>query len=77
MATTKTTAKAAGKTSKVTQSQFISVRVSTDHAEMFAEKSTKFGGMSAVLRELIEGFNENRVTIKPSSNRKDIYSIGK
>jgi hypothetical protein len=40
MATTKTTAKAAGKTSKVTQSQFISVRVSTDHAEMFAEKST-------------------------------------
>ena len=56
--------------------RFISTRVSEDTLLKFIQKCETFGGTTRVLRELIHGFVEDRVTIKPPK-QKGLYDIRK
>lgn len=55
--------------------KFMSVRVSpADHKE-FSRRAQKFGRPSDVLRELIQAFVQERLTIKPpvTSKKESLY----
>lgn len=52
----------------------LGVRLTSATKSAFRKKSVNFGGTSTVLRELIEGFVEGRVTIKaPKSKKESLY----
>ena len=53
---------------KKTKDQQIAVRVSPDVRRQFINLSSKYGGTSYVLRELVEAFIENRVEIAAPKN---------
>lgn len=53
---------------KKTKDQSIAVRVSPDVRRQFINLSSKYGGTSYVLRELVEAFIENRVEIAAPKN---------
>jgi len=50
---------------------FLVVRVTNEMHSKFHAKAKKFGIPSDVLRELIEAFLENRLTITPPVTRKE------
>jgi hypothetical protein len=52
----------------------LAVRVSVSLHRKFAKKALPHGGMSAVLRELVEAFVDDRVTISPPPV-KEIYHV--
>ena len=60
---------------KVAKSTTLSVRVDPQLYDSFTKKSTKFGGQAVVMRELLSGWVENRVTIEPpkSSTKESLY----
>jgi hypothetical protein len=53
----------------INKSAYLTVRVSDKTRTKFHAKAKKFGTPSEVLRELIDAFIEDRVTIQPSVNR--------
>lgn len=56
---------------KRTSSSTLAVRVDPKLYKQFKEKSTKFGGQAVVMRELLLGFVESRVTIQPPKTLKE------
>ena len=50
--------------------RYVSVRIDAKFADAFAKKSEEHGGISEVLRSLIEGFVEDRVSILPPNPPK-------
>ena len=56
-----------------TYDKFLTVRCTEDIIEEFRKKSEEFGGSSTVLRDLVEAFVEDRVTIRPPT-RKTIFN---
>lgn len=60
------------------KSAFLTVRVSPVTRAKFHGKAQKYGQPSDVLRELIEAFLEDRLSIVPPVNRKEsLYVTGK
>lgn len=60
------------------KSAFLTVRVTGQTRSKFHAKAQKFGQPSDVLRELIEAFLEDRLSIVPPVNRKEsLYVTGK
>lgn len=60
---------------KRTSSSTLAVRVSPELYRAFKQKSTKFGGQAVVMRELLAGFVENRVTIQaPKQSKESLYA---
>lgn len=53
----------------LTKSAYLSVRLPDKTRIKFHVKARKFGTPSEVLRELIEAFNEDRLTIQAPVNR--------
>jgi len=51
-----------------TKSAYLTVRVSDKTRTMFHAKAKKFGTPSEILRELVDAFIEDRVTIQPPVN---------
>ena len=49
----------------------VSVRVSQELYKQFRTKSTKYGGVSEVLRELMLALVEERLTIQPPKLKSD------
>lgn len=61
---------------KRTVSPTISVRVSPALYKAFKGKSTKYGGVSEVIRVMMTAFTEDRLTIKaPEITKESIYSL--
>jgi hypothetical protein len=59
---------------KRTASTTLAVRVSPELYKSFKQKSTKFGGQAVVMRELLLGFVESRVTIQaPKQLKESLY----
>ena len=57
-------------------SSTVSVRVSPELYRAFKLKSTKYGGVSEVLRELMLGLVDDRLTIQPPKPSKDsLYHV--
>ena len=54
---------------------FLTVRISQDSAAAFRRRAKEFGGTSEVMREIVEAFNENRLTVRPNPNRKSLYQL--
>lgn len=60
------------------KSAFLTVRVAGSTRAKFYLKSQKYGQPSDVLREIIEAFIEDRLTINPPVTRKEsLYVTGK
>jgi hypothetical protein len=53
------------------KSVFLTVRVSGSTRTKFHAKAKKYGQPSSVLREIIEAFLEDRLSIVPPVNRKE------
>jgi len=54
----------------------LSVRVSAELYGNFKKKSTRYGGPSEVLRELVAAFVENRLTVsKPKTVKETLYAL--
>lgn len=51
----------------------IYIRVTKATKQKFEEMAARFGTPSEVLRELIEGFIEGRVTIAPPQDKESLY----
>ena len=65
-------------TSPKSKSAFMTVRVTDKTRTKFHAKASKYGQPSDVLRELIEAFLEDRLSIVPPVNRKEsLYVTGK
>lgn len=58
-------------TTPKTKSAFLTVRVTGNTRIKFHAVASKYGQPSDVLRELIEAFIEDRLTITPPVNRKE------
>lgn len=52
--------------------KILTARVSPELREKFVRKSEEYGGSSVVLRELVAGYVDGRVTIKPP--KEGIYN---
>ena len=55
------------------KSKFLTVRLEPPAHKAFHRKATEYGGVSAVLRELVTAFVEDRLTVIPNPERKSIY----
>ena len=65
-------------TTPKSKSSFLTVRVTGSTRAKFHVKASKYGQPSDVLRELIEAFLEDRLSIVPPVNRKEsLYVTGK
>jgi len=53
------------------KSAFLTVRVTGSTRTKFHVKASKYGSPSDILRELVEAFNEDRLSIRPPVNRKE------
>lgn len=51
----------------------ISFRVSDKRHEQLTRKAAKFGGTSALLREFIDAFIEDRLTITQTTDKEKLY----
>jgi len=60
---------------KISKSKFLNLRVSPKVHKAFSVKAREFGGTSEVLRELVEGFLEDRVTVKPNPEKRSLYHV--
>lgn len=58
---------------KQTRSTFLTVRLTAQERKAFSVKSQEYGGPSFVLRELVTGFTEDRVTITPNPKVRSLY----
>lgn len=58
---------------KQTQSSFLTVRLTPKKRKAFSVKATEYGGPTYVLRELVEAFIENRLTVQPSPTKRSLY----
>ena len=52
-----------------TKTKFLTIRLTEQERHAFSVKTQPYGGPSFVLRELVNAFSENRVTIKPPVNQ--------
>lgn len=52
------------------QTNFLTARLNPQTAAAFREKAKRYGGVSEVLRELVEAFIEDRLVIQPPVNPK-------
>lgn len=53
--------------------KFVSFRVSDKQHTAFARKAAKFGGVSALMREFIDAFVDDRMTISPTPDKEKLY----
>lgn len=60
---------------KKLKDQQIAVRLAPDSRRLFINKAAQYGGTSVVLRELVQAFVEDRVTVKPPSIEGTIYNV--
>lgn len=53
------------------KTKFLSVRLTPQDQRTFLRKSKKYGKPSDLLRELVQAFNEDRLTVLPPVNPKE------
>lgn len=58
------------------KSKFLSVRLTPADHRAFFKKSERYGNPSDLLREIVQAFLEDRLTITPPTNRKEsLYHV--
>jgi hypothetical protein len=58
-----------------TRSKFLTVRLTEQEHKAFGVKAKAYGGTSFVVRELVEAFLEDRLTVKPSPTKRSLYHV--
>ena len=54
---------------------FLTVRLAQDTAAQFRSKAKEYGGTSEVMREIVDAFIDDRLTVQPNPNRKTIFNL--
>ena len=60
---------------KRTLTTYLNVRVTKQLKERFIKKSRDYGGAGEVLRELVEAWADNRVTLERDPERKSLENL--
>lgn len=56
--------------------KFLTVRLTEQEHTAFGVKAKQYGGVTFVLREVVQAFIENRLTVKPPVNPKEsLYHV--
>ena len=56
--------------------KFLTVRLTEQERTVFGVKAKQYGGVTFVLREVVQAFIENRLTVKPPVNPKEsLYHV--
>ena len=58
-----------------TMDRFVTVRVTTGVHKKFHVKASRIGRPSDVLREIVEAFIEDRLTVTPSPTKRNLYHV--
>ena len=53
------------------KTKFLSVRLTPQDHRTFFRKSKRYGKPSDLLRELVQAFNDDRLTVRPPVNTKE------
>jgi hypothetical protein len=53
--------------------KFLTVRIKPADHKKFHSKAERYGGVSEVLREMIEAFIDDRLTVKPNPRKESLY----
>lgn len=54
--------------------EILACQMSKIDKKAFKEKAAQYGGTSHVLRELVKGFTQGRVSIKPPLEKHSLYT---
>ena len=57
----------------INKSKYLTVRVDEKTRRQFTKKAVPYGGISQVLRELVDAFNDDRLTVDPDPNKRTLY----
>ena len=55
------------------RTKFLTVRLTEQAHRAFGVKTKAYGGTSFVIRELVEAFLEDRLTVKPNPTKRSLY----
>lgn len=55
------------------RTKFLTVRIKPADHKKFHDKATRYGGVSEVLREMIEAFMDDRLSVKPNPLKESLY----
>lgn len=55
--------------------RYVTIRLSQEDHKRFHDKARDYGNASQVLRELIEAFIDDRLTVMPNPNKKVLYHV--
>lgn len=59
------------------KTKFLSVRLTPQDHRTFFRKSKRYGKPSDLLRELVQAFNEDRLTVLPPVNTKESLYVSR
>lgn len=60
---------------KQTRSVFLTVRLTPQERKEFSRKAESYGGPTFVMRELVEAFMENRLTVQPNPEKRSLFHV--
>lgn len=58
------------------KSKYVVIRVTPSTHKAFHRRAEAYGGVSDVLRELIEAFLDDRLVIQPNPKKESLYVTG-
>lgn len=61
--------------SKPTKSKFLTIRLTPQEHKAFTVKTKVYGGPTFVLRELVNAFTDERVTVTPNPEKRSLYHV--
>lgn len=60
---------------KPTKSKFLTIRLTPQEHKAFTVKTKVYGGPTFVLRELVNAFTDERVTVIPNPEKRSLYHV--
>jgi len=60
---------------KPTKSKFLTIRLTPQEHKAFTVKTKVYGGPTFVLRELVNAFTDERVTVTPNPEKRSLYHV--
>lgn len=58
---------------KQTRSSFLTIRLTPQERKAFGVKAEAYGGPTYVIRELVEAFVQDRLTVQPNPTKRSLY----
>lgn len=60
---------------KQSRTAFLTVRLTPKEHKEFSRKAESYGGSTSVIRELVEAFMQDRLTVIPNPEKRSLYHV--